>query len=483
MFLFTYHAHYWFSRLIIERAMGVIYLIAFTVTLNQFQPLLGEKGLLPVPLFTKHISFKRAPSIFYGYYSDKFLNIIAWTGILFSLLTLTGLLDRAPIWLYMIVWFLLWILYLSIVNVGQIFYGYGWESLLLEAGFYVIFLGPLDMAVPVLVIWIIRWLVFRVEFGAGLIKMRGDPCWRELTCMKYHQETQPIPNPLSRYFHLSPSFFHRIETFSNHIVQLIIVWGLFAPQPIASISVALLILSQLYLIISGNYAWLNWLTLILAFSGFSDRVLHNLLPIGIPKLISMPLPYHFIVLLLCILVALMSIGPIRNMVSPNQAMNRSFNPFHLVNTYGAFGSVTRERYEIIIEGTQDEDVNKNTEWKAYEFKAKPGDPGRRSPQMAPYHLRIDWQMWFAALMPYQRPAWFMRFALRLLQNDQLTIRLIRYNPFPEKAPRFIRARLFLYHYTSIKERKTNDRWWKRTYIQDYLRPVSLNDLKKTRYYF
>ncbi|HKJ46174.1 MAG TPA: lipase maturation factor family protein [Balneolales bacterium] len=478
-----YHSNYWISRLIIERAMGIVYLIAFTVALNQFRPLVGEKGLLPATIFIKKIPFRRSPSLFQWYYSDYLLRLVAWTGIFLSIILITGLLDDVPIWTYMSAWFLLWVFYLSIVNVGQIFYGYGWESLLLESGFYTIFLGPLNMATSVLVIWILRWLVFRVEFGAGLIKMRGDRCWRELTCMNYHHETQPFPNPLSRYFHHVPSPLHRFETFSNHVVQLFIVWGLFAPQPIASIAAILIICSQLYLIISGNYAWLNWLTVILALSGFSDKFLQHLIPLNVPTVYAITLPYQALIYLLTIIVAYMSIGPIKNMISRNQAMNRSFNPLHLVNTYGAFGSVTRERYEIIIEGTNDENVDKKTEWKAYEFKGKPGDTRRRSSQVAPYHLRIDWQMWFAALEPSHRPTWFYRFVLRLLQNDKQTLKLIRYNPFGDDAPRFIRARLFLYRYSTSRERKENGQWWNRTYLQDYLRPVSLKDFENFLYYF
>ncbi|NIP61934.1 MAG: lipase maturation factor family protein, partial [Nitrosopumilaceae archaeon] len=179
----------------------------------------------------------------------------------------------------MLIWSLLWVLYLSIVNVGQLFYGYGWESLLLETGFYAIFLGPIQYESSIIIVFIIRWLVFRVEFGAGLIKMRGDKCWRNLTCLNYHHETQPMPNPLSRFFHLLPQKIHKIETFFNHIVQLGAVWLLFLPQPFATIGAIFIILSQLYLIISGNYAWLNWLTLLLAISGISDQYLAYMLPI------------------------------------------------------------------------------------------------------------------------------------------------------------------------------------------------------------
>ena len=145
-------------------------------------------------------------------------------------------------------------------------YGFGWESLLLEAGFLAIFLGNDDTAPPVLVLWLVRWLLFRVEFGAGLIKLRGDPCWRDLTCLYYHHETQPMPGPLSWFFHHLPKPLHRVEVAGNHFAQLVVPFALFAPQPVASVAAAIVIVTQLWLVLSGNFAWLNWITIILAFS-------------------------------------------------------------------------------------------------------------------------------------------------------------------------------------------------------------------------
>ena len=402
-----YQTDYWLSRFLIKRGLGMMYLIAFAVTLTQFRPLLGQNGLLPVPRFLEKASFRQAPSLFQWHYSDRFLQGVAWTGLLLSLLALSGLSDYGPLWLSMLIWGMLWVLYLSIVNVGQVFYGFGWESLLLEAGFYALFLGPLHYHTPLLMIFIFRWLVFRVEFGAGLIKMRGDSCWRKLTCLNYHHETQPMPNPLSRFFHRLPETFHKAETFFNHVVQLGAVWLLFLPQPLATIGAAAIILSQLYLIISGNYAWLNWMTLILAFSGISDSYLQPFVPFAMPAELSFPLYYQALVIMLAIVVAYLSIEPVKNMLSSRQRMNASFNPLHLVNTYGAFGSVTRKRYEIIIEGTTDASVTEETVWQPYEFKGKPGDPGRMPPQCAPYHQRLDWQMWFAAMSNIHQNPWLL----------------------------------------------------------------------------
>src|SRR6266851_3254483 len=146
----------WLSRLLIERSLGAIYLLAFVVARNQFRPLLGDKGLLPVARYLRVASFKHAPSVFQLGYSDRFFGVFAWTGILLSTAVVVGLPDRGPLWLPILVWLALWLMYLSIVNVGQTFYGFGWESLLLEAGFLVALLGNGRVAPPLLVLWLMR---------------------------------------------------------------------------------------------------------------------------------------------------------------------------------------------------------------------------------------------------------------------------------------------------------------------------------------
>lgn len=481
MFEGIYQGEYWFSRFIIQRGMGVIYLLAFLNALNQFRPLLGENGLLPVQNFLKQTSFKRFPSLFHWHYSDRFFFVVASTGILLSLIGLTGFSDAGPLWLSMLIWFLLWALYLSIVNVGQLFYSFGWESMILEAGFYMIFFGPLSYEAPLITIFLVRWLVFRVEFGAGLIKMRGDSCWRNLTCLNYHHETQPMPNPLSRFFHNLPESFHKFETLSNHVVQLGVVWLLFAPQPIASYAALFVVLTQGYLIISGNYAWLNWLTLLLAFSGFSDEFLRSFIFFSPPESFSDPVYFTGITATLAVLVIYLSIKPIRNMISPNQRMNVSFNPLHLVNTYGAFGSVTKERNEIVIEGTSDIRINEETEWKAYEFKGKPGDPCQNPPQIAPYHLRLDWQIWFAAMTSIHQNPWLIRLIFKILDNQEPILNLLKNNPFADEKVKYIRATLYRYRFTTPKEKKETGKYWERVFLHEYMSPQSLEDLEGVRF--
>jgi Lipase maturation factor len=450
---------------------------AFLVALNQFPALLGEHGLLPVRRYLRQVDFNDSPSLFHFHYSDNLLRAVAWIGIVLSAAIVLGVPQAGPLWLAPLAWLVLWLLYLSIVNVGQRFYGFGWESLLLEAGFLAIFLGNARTAPPFLVLLLFRWLAFRVELGAGLIKLRGDPCWRDLTCMDYHHETQPMPNPVSWFVHRLPRGFHRGEVIGNFVAQLLAPFLLFLPQPIAGVGALIMIGTQGYLIVSGNYAWLNLLTMLTAVSAVPDEFILSLLPgTGVQPALA-PSPPWFVaaVVALTVLVTVLSYLPVRNLFARRQLMNYSFNRLHLVGTYGAFGSITRERQEVVLEGTSAVELSPDAEWREYEFKGKPGDPRRRPPQIAPYHLRLDWLMWFAALSPHYAETWFPRLVEKLLANDPAVLRLLRHNPFPDAPPRWLRARYYHYRYTTAAERKTTGAWWVRQLVGDYLSPVSLVD--------
>ena len=473
---------YTIARFLIERGLAVIYAIAFIVALKQFPVLCGERGLQPAPRLLARVRFLDAPSLFHWGYTDRRLAIVSWVGIVVALLLVVGMPQIAPLPVTMLAWFGLWVLYQSIVNVGGTFYGFGWESLLLEAGFLAIFLGNAEAAPPWLVIVAFRWLAFRVEFGAGLIKLRGDQCWRDLTCMDFHHETQPMPNPLSWFFHHLPRPLHRIEALGNFVAQLILPFGLFLPQPIATIAAVLMIGTQLYLVVSGNYAWLNWLTILAAVAGIADPVARAVLPSTPTAQVAAfePTPAWFTVAVLAVsaVIVVLSWWPVRNMASPRQAMNASFNPFHIVNTYGAFGTVSRRRYEVIVEGTDAAEPGTDATWREYEFTGKPGDPRRLPPQVAPYHLRLDWLLWFIPLSPSYGGEWFLRFLLRLLEGDQATLGLVRRNPFAATPPRFVRVRLFHYRFSTWQELRTTRALWVRTFASDYIPPVSLRDFAR-----
>jgi hypothetical protein len=224
--------------------------------------------------------------------------------------------------------------------------------------------------------------------------------------------------------------------------------------------------TQFWLVLSGNFSWLNLTTIVLTASAFDDAQLAHLLPAHIPAL-AIVRWHDALVVAVTALVLALSWRPARNLFSRDQMMNASFDPLHLVNTYGAFGSIGRERFEVVIEGTRDEEV-----WVEYEFRGKPTDPMRRPPQWAPYHLRLDWLMWFAAISPSYAYPWFVAFVRKLLENDPAIVGLLRRNPFPGEPPAAIRALLYRYRFTTWRERRETGAFWIRTPLSEYMEPLT-----------
>ena len=462
---------FWLSRFCFQRALGGIYLIAFLIAANQFVPLLGERGLEPVRRFVRHVPFRRAPSLFYINCSDWFITAMIWCGIGLSCFALMGFSESFGLSVSMVTWALLWIIYLSLVNVGQTFYGFGWETMLTETGFLAIFLGSSDTSAPIIVMWLIVWVLFRTMFGAGMIKMRSDPCWRDLTCLFYHYETQPLPNPLSWYLHHARPWTHKAGVLFTHFAQLIVPWFYFAPAPLCYWAGAITILFQITLILSGNLSWLNYITIVLCIPCFDDRFLARFVHIA-PRVgaAEMSLPHAVAIAAVTAVVLALSWRPARNLFSRRQLMNASFEPLHLVNTYGAFGAVTRERLEVVIKGTDAESLDASVEWREYEFKGKPGDVNRRPCIVSPYHWRLDWQMWFAAMSPPNSHPWIFALMQRLLEDEKRILRLLARNPFPNAPPKFIRADWYRYQFTKPGQHA----WWTRTYVSEYLPPMALH---------
>lgn len=461
------------GRWLIQHLVGLCYLVAFTVTLTQARALIGEHGLTPAPDHLRRTPFRREPSLFHLRYSDRMLQTVSWIGLALSAAVVAGAIDRLPLGAGVGLWLLIWVLYLSVVNIGQQWYAFGWESLLLEAGFLTAFLGPAPVPAPTLILLLQLWLLFRVEFGAGLIKLRGDPCWRDLTCLYYHHETQPLPSFTSWWFHHLPAPLHRIEVAANHVTQLVVPFALFAPHPVGSAAAVVVVVTQGWLVASGNYAWLNLATITLAFAAIDDRWLAAV--VRLPGRPSGAAPMWFLALVAVVAVVMLGLAwwPIRNMASRRQKMNAASNGLHLGNTYGAFGRVTRQRYEIVLEGSDDVDPGRDSSWREYEFRAKPGDPTRRPPQVAPYHRRLDWLMWFAALSPsYARP-WLPRLMDALLRGDERVLALLRINPFPQAPPARVRARLYHYRFSTPAERRRTGAWWIRRELGEYLPPRAL----------
>ena len=483
------HPHsYWLTRFLILRLLGLVYFVALLSLANQVLPLIGKNGLLPANLYLHQVTryfgsslkgFLQFPSLFWVSVSDPFLSTMAWVGVALSFLLLLGFANA-------ILLGVLWALYLSFLPIGQDWYSYGWEIQLLETGFLAMFLCPLldwrpfpRRPPPPPVIWLFRWLIFRIMLGAGLIKIRGDSCWRDLTCLVYHYQTQPIPNPLSRTLHFMPKWFHMLGALWNHVNELLAPWFVFGPRLARHIAGCLLVSFQVILIFSGNLSFLNWLTIVPALACFDDSLLAKILP---QRLVQRALQAReqaqvscgqkLLVPALTLLVAALSIFPVVNMLSSHQAMNTSFNRLYLVNTYGAFGSVGRQRDEIIFEGTRDE-LSANTQWKEYAFKCKPGDPFRRPCIISPYHYRLDWQIWFAAMSSPDQYPWTLHFVWKLLHNDPGTLSLLANNPFPDSPPRYIRADLYRYEFAPSSD--PSGAWWKRKRIGGWLPALSIED--------
>jgi hypothetical protein len=233
---------------------------------------------------------------------------------------------------------------------------------------------------------------------------------------------------------------------------------------------------------SGNLSWLNLLTMVIAIPALDDRFLSTVRRVATPDLHAPSQAYRIVVALLVFLVAVLSLRPIGNMISPRQIMNTRFNPLHLVGTYGAFGAITRTRYEVVVEGTSDQLPSAASEWREYEFRGKPTATGRQPPQIAPYHLRLDWLMWFAAMSDYTDHPWFVHFLGKLLDGDAATLSLLRSNPFPGHPPQVVRAQLYRYQFSTPEERARTGQWWTRQFERGYFPPISLDNPGLQRIY-
>ena len=322
--------------------------------------------------------------------------------------------------------------------------------------------------------------------GSALIKIRGDEIWRNGTALYYHFETQPIPGPLSRWFHFLPKVLLKLGVWFNFLSELIAPWFVFWPRMARHIAGIVIVLFQLSIILSGNLSFLNWLTIIPALACFDDGFWARILPGALVRKANAAMenpvpsgPMLTTAWIVTIIVAILSIQPALNLLSPGQVMNTSYDPLELVNTYGAFGTVGHERYNVIFEGTMNENPNDSTGWKPYVYKGLPVALDKRPPQIAPYQLHLDWQMWFASMGSPDEYTWTFNLVWKLLHNDHQVISLFANNPFPDKPPRYVRA--ILYQYSFAKPGNPQGLWWNRKRLGEWLPPLSVNDSSLVTY--
>jgi hypothetical protein len=572
----------YFVRVLLLRAFGIVLLAAFASAWCQYRWLLGDNGITPVNSFLDKLHPPRASLDEGASFSPIALLQDALrdaTGIsVGDITTRPG--ERLPLQVFQqvptLAWFIprasldttmealslgctlvsaliaitgacaapamlvLWAMYLSLTSVGQDWYSFGWEMQLCETAFLFIFVCPLwwqrfpQHDLPLSVTWLMRWLLVRIMLGNGLIKLRGDECWRDLTCMNYFYHTQPVPNPLAPTLHALPGWVHKTEVLLNHFIECVAPFFLLLPQPAASIGGALQIGFQFVLIVAGNFSFLNWLTLVPAIAALDDahvrwmfsastralvasrRTLSRVptRPAKHTDMVRRAVSYFTISVRIALHVALvlglgyLSLSVVENLVSPRQAMNRHFDWLRLVNTYGNFGSVTRERNEVIVEGRA-----VNGTWVEYEFRCKPGNLDRAPCIITPYHHRLDWMMWFAGFSDPTRTGWLLHLAhIMLLARDDMQAyavleHLMATPPFRPPAtkdsgarrpeanddarpagPVEIRMTQYTYEFNTKgqggkKPMRGADveigRWWRRKKVsQQYLPPMTLDSLNR-----
>lgn len=415
---------------------------------------------------------------------NRWLDGIALTGM--ATATLVFLLGAANFPLLLI----LWICQRSLMAVGGPWYGYGWEPQLAELGFHALFMVPLlslnplsEFEVPRIVAWMLRWFLFRIMMGAGLIKLKsGDKKWKDFTAMNYFYETQPIPNPLTRYFHFMPTLWHKWEVLTNHFVELIAPWLLILPmsslywrRAAGLIQIAF----QSILILSGNLSFLNWLTAVPAIICLDDAFVGPLffsasrreaaLAIARKAAGSVNPVRRVVNIAFGALIMNLSIPVVRNLLAKRQLMNSSFDRFRLVNTYGAFGVVNEERNELIVQAATDVDGP----WKEYEFKAKPGDIYRQPPWISPYHYRLDWQLWIASCgRSIERSPWMYKFLLELLRQNSEVLDLLDSDPWRGGEPKYIRVDVYQYKFhrkekTDSGKSESRAPYWDRKFVRRF----------------
>jgi hypothetical protein len=332
-----------------------------------------------------------------------------------------------------------------------------------------------------------RFLLFKLMFSSGCVKLlSGDPTWRNLTALTFHYQTQPLPVWTAWFANQLPWWFQKMSCAAMLGIELAAPFLIFTPRRLRFLGACLLVGLQGLILLTGNYAYFNWLTLALCLWLLDDFLLDKMVPrnfsLSFPgptnspqqALPRWPLPLlaavATIVLASSIFVLANTLGFRSPMLAPLGWVAEQLAPFRSVNNYGLFAVMTTQRNEIILEGSND-----GTNWLAYEFKYKPGDVLRRPAFVAPFQPRLDWQMWFAALGNYQQNPWFENCCVRLLQGSPDVLALLAQNPFPGQPPRFIRAEFYNYRFTGSGEKGAMGAWWHREPIGEYLPAISLRE--------
>jgi lipase maturation factor 1 len=464
---------YYRARHVFLRGLGLVYLIAIVSFWVQSDGLVGDQGILPVAPWLEQVkerlgieSYWLLPTLCWFNASNWFLHLLCAVGTGLSLLLIF---EVAPVLCLVF----LWLIYLSLAVAGQTFTNFQWDYLLLEAGFFGIFLAPLQWwpsrrAESPLSPWahfLLRWLLFRLMFMSGVVKLSsGDSSWLNLSALHYHYWTQPLPTPLAWWANQLPDWFQASSVVVMFMIELVAPFLLFFPRRLRLIGATSITIFQLLIAVTGNYGFFNLLTIILCVLSVDDAVwpapgrkrVETVTIQGAgwsPKLL---IPITVVVLLFSWPLLWESFFPEADWPPVLGTAYTYIERFRSLNSYGLFRVMTTSRPEIVVEGSSD-----GVTWRPYTFKYKIDDPDVPLPIVAPHQPRLDWQMWFAALSDVREEPWFTNFLVRLLQGSPPVLRLLKTNPFPGSPPRYIRAKLFDYRFTTAEERKKTGAWWSR----------------------
>ena len=454
------------STTIFLRLLGLIFFIAFVSFGVQAKGLLGAHGILPVrevfPQAAEALgsdAWWRWPTLVWLWPDDGMLFVLTWAGCVCSILIVLGMLQ--PLALAGA-----WACYLSLVVAGQDFYSFQWDMLLLEAGLLAVFAAPWSWrpnAAPRapngIARFLLVWLLFRLMFSSGVVKLSsGDVSWQDFTALDYHYWTQPIPNAVAWVLAQAPEWFQKFSCVGMFGVELVLPFFVFLPRRLRLAACAGFVGLQFLIALSGNYGFFNLLAGALALLLVDDAVWPRLRNAAFERvtwprwILPVLAPAYFAVSLVPLA------GAFRSMPAAIEPMAWLYDlvaPFRSINGYGLFAVMTKERTEILIQGSMD-----GMTWKNYQFKYKPGALNRMPPFVAPYMPRLDWQMWFAALGDVHQSPWMGPFALRLFRAEPDVLALLARDPFNGKPPRFLRANLDGYRFTDFSQRRASGNWWR-----------------------
>jgi hypothetical protein len=472
----TYALSAWF----LSRGISLCFVLAFLSLVPQLMGLYGKNGILSIDTFIRVLKeqtgvqrYYELPTLFWLNSSDFFLNFVAMTGLFASTLSFMGFCP--PLMLV-----LAWLCYLSFVNAGQDFLGFQWDVLLLEVGFLGFFLPPWQFdwqpwaafEPSLFVRWLFWALLFKLMFLSGIVKIISrDVAWRNFTALDYHYWTQPIPNVISYFIAKMPGWSHRLMCVSMFAIELVIPFCIFFSGPLRWAGAALLVSFQVLIWLTGNYAFFNLITAVLSLFLFEDAFWEMFLPRVFPSLHvvaqTSPLLESVGIVLAIILLPLnifwfgLTFRESSRWLNPLLPIIQYLYNFRINSSYGLFAVMTKERPELVLQGSNDTET-----WLEYEFKFKPCRLEKMPPLVAPHQPRLDWQMWFAALGTFSQNLWLQNLMARIFLNSEDVLRLLRKNPFPE-VPLYMRLVKYQYKFSPAKSLFEKGQWWQREYVGLY----------------